>query len=49
MAREKPALEVPPYAAASAQTVRWPDGDTVVDRLAVEERSRSGSTVARLR
>src|SRR5438105_3065161 len=37
MAREKPALEVPPYAAVSAETVRWPDGDMVVDRLAVEE------------
>jgi FdhD protein len=37
MAREKPALEVPPYAAASAETVRWPGGDTVLDRLAVEE------------
>jgi FdhD protein len=37
MAGEKRALEVPPYAAASAETLRLPAGDTVVDRLAVEE------------
>jgi FdhD protein len=37
MARDKTALEVPPYAAASVETVRFPGGDTVVDRLAVEE------------
>src|ERR671937_439346 len=37
MAREKPALEVPPYTAAFAKTLRLPAGATVVDRLAVEE------------
>jgi FdhD protein len=37
MAAEKPALEVPPYAAAAAETLRLPGGDTVLDRLAVEE------------
>ena len=37
MARERPALEVPPYAAAVAETVRFPDGEHVRDRLAVEE------------
>ena len=37
MAGEKPALEVPPYAAAPADTLRLPGGETRVDRLAVEE------------
>ena len=37
MASEKPVLEVPPYAAASAETLRLPDGQRVADRLAVEE------------
>jgi FdhD protein len=37
MGREESLTEVPPYAAASAETLRLPDGDTVVDRLAVEE------------
>jgi FdhD protein len=37
MAREKPALEVPPYAAAWAETLRMPGSETVADRLAVEE------------
>jgi FdhD protein len=37
MAREKPALEVPPYAAAGAETLRLPEGTSVLDRLAVEE------------
>jgi FdhD protein len=37
MAREESALEVPPYAAAPAETLRLPGGDTVIDRLAVEE------------
>jgi len=37
MAGETPALEVPPYAAAAAETLRLPGGETRVDRLAVEE------------
>jgi FdhD protein len=37
MAREKPALEVPPYAAAGAATLRLPEGSRIVDSLAVEE------------
>ena len=36
MAREKPALEVPRMPLCRP-TVRWRDGGTVVDRLAVEE------------
>jgi len=37
MAVEKPALEVPPYAAAVVETLRLPAGENVSDRLAVEE------------
>jgi FdhD protein len=37
MAGEKPALEVPPYAAAVVETLRLPAGDRAPDRLAVEE------------
>jgi FdhD protein len=37
MAGEKPALEVPPYAAAVVETLRLPAGDSIPDRLAVEE------------
>jgi FdhD protein len=37
MARETPALEVPPYAAAVVETVRLPGGEHARDRLAVEE------------
>jgi FdhD protein len=37
MARERPALEVPPYAAAVAEIVRFPGGERAPDRLAVED------------
>ena len=37
MAGKKVALEVPPYAAAPAEMLRLPGGETVVDRIAVEE------------
>jgi FdhD protein len=37
MAADKPALEVPPYAAASVETLRLPDGSARRDVLAVEE------------
>jgi FdhD protein len=37
MAADKPALEVPPYAAASVETLRLPDGVSRRDSLAVEE------------
>jgi FdhD protein len=37
MAAEDRALQVPPYAAATAVTLRLPGGDSVLDRLAVEE------------
>ena len=37
MAGERPALEVPPYAAAVVETVRLPGGEHARDRLAVEE------------
>jgi FdhD protein len=37
MSRDESLADVPPYAAASAETLRLPDGETVVDRLAVEE------------
>jgi FdhD protein len=37
MAAEDRALEVPPYAAATAETLRLPGGERVPDRLAVEE------------
>ena len=37
MAGEKPALEVPSYAAAVVETLRLPAGDSAPDRLAVEE------------
>jgi FdhD protein len=37
MAADDRALEVPPYAAAAAETLRLPAGDSVLDRLAVEE------------
>jgi FdhD protein len=37
MAREKPALDLPPYTAASVEMRRVPGGDAVVDQLAVEE------------
>ena len=37
MASETSALGVPPYAAAPAATLRLPGGDTVLDRIAVEE------------
>jgi FdhD protein len=37
MARDRPALEAPPYAAADAETLRLPEGTRVADRLAVEE------------
>src|SRR5919202_5596603 len=37
MARETPALEVPPYAAAVVETVRLPSGEHAPDQLAVEE------------
>jgi FdhD protein len=37
MAVEKPALVVPPYAAAVVETLRLPEGESRPDRLAVEE------------
>jgi len=37
MAGDTPALQVPPYAAGSAEMLRLPGGETVADRLAVEE------------
>src|ERR687885_2922589 len=37
MAGERPALEVPPYAAAAAEILRFPGRAAAADRLAVEE------------
>jgi FdhD protein len=37
MAREESVTEAPPYAAASVETLRLPDGATVADHIAVEE------------
>jgi FdhD protein len=37
MAADDRALQVPPYAAATAETLRLPSGDSVLDSLAVEE------------